>query len=403
MRDRLRNTDRLVAIFTVVGILLLVAFSGLVMVKNNVLTDKVYFRTVLDNASGLGRKPPIYFKGLEIGRVDEFELDPLTNDISARFYVYKNYAGQIVRYSVISRIGSLVLGTSNEYEILQPQGDAVGELEPLTEGELVPFINSDLGQRYAKLGQIAVKFDSFEAVLTSVNEVLVNLQRESNPRAGELFVVLNKVEKIADSVLEIALQLENGQLVSETSSAIVALNRVIEKADAAVSEVDVAVAKAEAFFVAAEEVARQSRVMVDTAQSTFNTANSAFDTANSTFEKAQQAVVDANRFVNSANEAALHADRLLDDYEDPAAIISTVSENKIPATIDRVDASLVYLQAILKEVYLQREQLAEAIISMNKTLSSFDKTLQGVNNNPLLKDGIESGNRADFGIEVNEN
>ena len=80
-----------------------------------------------------------------------------------------------------------------------------------------------------------------------------------------------------------------------------------------------------------------------------------------------------------------------------------MSENKIPATIDRVDASLVYLQAILKEVYLQREQLAEAIISMNKTLSSFDKTLQGVNNNPLLKDGIESGNRADFGIEVNEN
>jgi hypothetical protein len=395
MRDRLRYTDRLVAIFAIVGILLLIAFSGLVMVKNKVLTDKVYFRTVLDDASGLGRKPPIFFKGLEIGRIDKYELDPKTNDIRARFYIYKNYAGQIVKYSVISRIGNLVLGTSNEYEILLPQRALVGRFEPLAEGEMVPFINSDLGQRYAKHGQIAVKFDSFEAILTSVNEVLINLQRESNPQAGEIFVVLSKVEKIADSVLAISRQLENGQLVTETTRTMAALTRVIERADATVSEIDETIAKAEEFFVEAEEVASQSRVLVDTANVTFNTANSAL-------EKAEQAVLDANRFFESADEVAVHADSLLDDYKDPAAIISTLTENKIPATIDKVDANLIYLQAILKEIYLQREQLAEAIISMNKTLSSFDKTLQGVNNNPLLKDGIETDNQGDGSIEVNE-
>ena len=71
--------------------------------------------------------------------------------------------------------------------------------------------------------------------------------------------------------------------------------------------------------------------------------------------------------------------------------------------IDNVDANLLYLQDILKEIYLQREQLAEAIITINKTLSVFDKTLQGINNNPLFKDGIEPENNADISIEVNEN
>ena len=54
-------------------------------------------------------------------------------------------------------------------------------------------------------------------------------------------------------------------------------------------------------------------------------------------------------------------------------------------------------------MHLQREQLAIAIISLNNTLSIFDKTLQGVNNNPLLKGGIELEDKGDNSIEVNEN
>jgi hypothetical protein len=71
--------------------------------------------------------------------------------------------------------------------------------------------------------------------------------------------------------------------------------------------------------------------------------------------------------------------------------------------IENVDVNLVYLQGILKEVHLQREQLAEAIITLNKTLAMFEKTLQGVNSNPLLKDGIEPDNKNENDIEVNEN
>ena len=71
--------------------------------------------------------------------------------------------------------------------------------------------------------------------------------------------------------------------------------------------------------------------------------------------------------------------------------------------IDNVDENLLYLQDILKEVHLQREQLAIAIITLNNTLKIFDKTLQGINNNPLFKEGIEPDNKTNYSIEVNEN
>ena len=101
---------------------------------------------------------------------------------------------------------------------------------------------------------------------------------------------------------------------------------------------------------------------------------------------------------------------MLGEYENPANIIARATENKLPKIIDKVDGmidnvdvNLIYLQGILKEVHAQREQLAIAIISLNNTLSMFDKTLQGVNNNPLFKGGIEPENKADYSIEVNEN
>jgi hypothetical protein len=52
--------------------------------------------TVLDNARGLRAKPAIYFKGLEIGRVEAFKLDTYNNDINVDFYIYSQYQSKVV-------------------------------------------------------------------------------------------------------------------------------------------------------------------------------------------------------------------------------------------------------------------------------------------------------------------
>ena len=347
MQNRFKYTNRIVFTFVTLGLVLFVSFASLLLITNMTLTSRIYFLTILDDANGLSGKPAIYFKGFQIGRISHFELDSNTNKILVRFYIYENYTNKIIRYAVISRIENVLLGTSNEYEILLPKQDLIDQLEPLVEDEFVPFINSKLGQVYAKKGEIVVKFDNIESILASVNNILINLQKESNSEAGEIFSVLEKISKISDSILAIAEQAKTEQLVPELKTTIVELQQLIDTSSSAIAKV--------------EEV------------------------------------------IESAIQTSIHANSVLSQYADPAGIISKATENKLPNMIDNADVNLVYMQDILKEVYLQREQLSIAIISLNKTLKMADKTLEGVNNNPLFKDGIETENKANDSIEVNEN
>ena len=388
----------MVITFVILGLSLLIGFSALVLIKNKTLVDKTYFQTILDNANGLSSKPPIYFKGFEIGRIDDFELESETNNIRVKFYIYNNYADKIIKYAVISRIESLVLGTGSQYEILLPQQGLIAELEPLREGELVPFITSELGQIYAKKGQITVQLDSIESVLTSANNLLINLQKETDSEAGEIFKTIDKFSKIAESFLAMAQQAEDGQLVPEINKTVIALQTVIDTSSNTMGK---ASKIADSILAVTQRI--ETEQLVPEIKKTVIALQAFIGTTDSTIVKADKAIANVNAFFRDADDVAIHADSVLAEYESPADIIASVTENKLPKMIDNIDVNLNYLQGILKEVHSQREQLAMAIISLNNTLSIFDKTLQGVNNNPLFKDGIEPESKADNSIEVNEN
>lgn len=354
MQGRFKHIDRLVITFVILGFLLLISFSALVLVKNKTLTNRLYYETLLDSANGLTGNPPIFFKGFQIGRMDDFELLSVTNEIRVKFYIYENYTDKIVKYAVISRIEGALLGTSNEYEILLPRLDPASQPEVLQEGDLVPFIGTKLGQAYAKKGQIEQKLNSIDSVLNSANSVLVNLQKESNANTGALFVILQKFSKIADSLVALSHEAETSQIIPEVKKTILDLQTVIAA----------------------------SGLMLTETETTIHHVNG---------------------LLGNANKVTQHVDRLLVNYENPSAIISTVTANKIPGTIDKVDINLLYLEGILKEIHLQREQLGIAIISLNGTLSTLGKTLEGINNNPLIKDGIGSDPGNGLSIEINEN
>ena len=58
------------------------------------------------------------------------------------------------------------------------------------------------------------------------------------------------------------------------------------------------------------------------------------------------------------------------------------------------------LQNMLKDVHAEREQLVITVNSIQQVLNRLDKTLQGVNNNPFIKPGIEQAPKRK-GIEIN--
>jgi ABC-type transporter Mla subunit MlaD len=354
MRDRFRNTNKLVGTFVILGIALLITFTALVMIKNKTLVDKVYYKTILDHARGLTSNPPIYFKGFQIGRIHKFELDSETNEIHVSFYVYKNYADKIIKYAVISRVESLLPGSSNEYELLLPERSLIPGLAVLNEGELVPFVKSEQGKEYAEKGGILVQLNSIESILASVNSVMQNLQKESNAKTGEIFVIVKKLSAIADNFHDMSEELRDARLVDDFKLTVASIQALIKSTDA-------------------------------------------------TIQRADQAIIETSALLANAKQVARHVDSLLVNYEDPASIITEVSDNKMPELIEKANANLVYLEGILKEIYLQREELAATAGTLNNTLTNFDKTLEGINSNPLIKDGIQPESRSFINIEVNEN
>ncbi|MFT5665222.1 MAG: ABC-type transporter Mla subunit MlaD [Gammaproteobacteria bacterium] len=390
MQGRFKHTDRLVLIFVIFGFLLLVAFSALVLIKNKTFTNRLYYITFLDSASGLSSNPPIFFKGLPIGRIEDFELVSDTNEIRVKFYIYEDYTNKIIKYAVISRIENALLGANNEYEILLPKLDSTTQPERLPEGELVPFIQTDLGQAYAKKGQIEQKQNSIDSVLSSVNSVLINLQKESDSETGELFVILQKFSTIADSLVALSHEAETSQIIPEVQKAILDLQSAIASADSTINETKTTIENA-------------NRVAQHVDRLLVYYENPAQIISTVTENRIPKTIDNLDALLGNANSAVQHVDRLLVPYENPAQILSTVTENKLPKTIDNVDSNLVYLQNILKEVHLQREQLGIAIISFNRALSTFGKTLEGINNNPLIKDGIENDLETGLSIEINEN
>jgi hypothetical protein len=345
MQDRLKYNNRVVFTFVFIGVISLFIFTSLILIKNKSFVNRVFYQTVLNDASGLSSRPPIFFKGFEIGRIDTFELDPETNLINVKFYIYEDYVSKIIKYTVIAKSESILLGATNQFEILVPQSVDTLDKTPLKDGELVPFIDSQLGQFYASKGQISVKSDSIESILKSVDNLLLNLQKNNNPDAGSIFSILDKMSRISDSVLKITQDVDEQKLVLELANTIEHLQDILHNSNQTISNANSVLHQAESLFSSAEET--------------------------------------------------------VSSYGQPDKIVTKVTHGKIPVILDQTAANLQLLQDVLTEAHMQKEQLGLAIIALRSTLEKMEKTLEATNNNPLLKDGIEQA-KPPVELELNE-
>ena len=340
-----KKTNQIVFAFIFIGIALLVIFTTVIVINNKTFADKTYFKTVLDNAKGLGGKPAIYFKGLEIGRIDAFSLNPVNNDIEVDFYVFDNYKDKVVKYSALSGNQSMLSGDLSDFELLLPKLARVKQFESLPPGAEVPYITSELAQAYIRNGLIEVQGDSIESIIASVNTLLLNLQRENNPEAGSLFRILDRMAKMTDHLLTVTESLQQSKLLDES-----------------------------------EQMVQIGKDMINQIPKTVDKINTVIDNANAVIQQ---------------------ADILIKNYQQPGQVLQNITEGKVPQVLDNANANLVVLQTMLKDVHAQREQLLLTIHSVQTVLAELEKTLQGLNNNPLLKPGIVPP-QSNLEIEMND-
>lgn len=345
MLFNVNQANRVVFIFAALGIGFLALFTTVVLINNKTFVDKVYYRTIVDNAKGLSAKPPINFKGIEIGRVSDFQLNELTNDIEVDFFVYADYQSKVVRFAILADNKSILINNATEFELIMPSTESLKYGNPLTPGSLVPFISSGQAQTYIRRGLIEVPANSVDSIVASVNNLLLNFQRSDNPEAGSLFRVLDTAAKISDQLL----------LITE------------EMADTGLLE------------SAEQIVSNTNQILTGVPQS-------------------QERV---NSLLDQSEVLLTKLETVLSSYQDPAAIVKDVSNGQVPEILDNVNQSLVVLKEMINEVHAERLQLMVTMNTVLKVLNKMDKTLEGVNNNPLLKGGIEK-TPPPKGIETND-
>lgn len=64
------------------------------------------------------------------------------------------------------------------------------------------------------------------------------------------------------------------------------------------------------------------------------------------------------------------------------------SVEQIASSIDAIDDNLTFLRGILKVLYQNKSEITPILMKTNRTLDDAQDTLEGINNNPLIRGGI---------------
>ncbi|TMP39090.1 MlaD family protein [Pseudoalteromonas rubra] len=334
MQHKPKNANRIVIAFSLTGVLLLAMFCIMILVNNHTFADKVYYKTVLDNARGLSALPAIYFKGMEIGRIDDYQLNLQSNEIDVEFWVFQEYSAKVVKYALLTGEQHPIFDEVTTLDLILPEADKVGPFVALPAGALVPHINSALGKQYLTAGYVSRSKDDVESILSSIQELLQNLQKEDNPEAGSLFRALDRVAKISDHIMIVSEELRESELLPE-----------------------------------AEKTLKQSQVWL---------------------AQMPQLLAQLNQTLVKTDGMLTQAQSTLTTYGQPTELVKEITDSQLPLVLHNLNANLTVMQQMLKDVHGEREQFALTVHSVQQVLEQMEKTLEALNNHPVFRDGIST-------------
>lgn len=296
MKFRYKYKDKIVPIFILAAISMFFFFIVLITIKNRTFSSTYDYYTILDNASGLQNRPPILFKGIEIGRIRNFHLTK-NNKTMVSFFVYKEYVKKMVPNSVIAVNTGTLSGDVTDLELLVPKYDPT-QIKMAGKNNLIPYIRSEEGLAIVKSGHIP-------------------------PPAEGISGITAKINAIMETFLE-----------------------------------------------------------------------------NKTASKTDQSVKELNALLSTLNEILQKLSKTM-DVPGPSGILGQVGGNSLSITLKNIEDSTNYIKETLSVVHKNRKSIAPLLINTNKTINKLNKTLKGVNNNPLIRGGITKDKKY-IGVEVND-
>lgn len=338
MNYKFKYTDKIVTIFILIAIVSFLALLFAIAVKQKLFVTTYTFKARFNDAVGMTTSTPIYFKGYEIGRISKFTLND-ENLIDAEIVVEESYRNKIVENSAFNKSTSPISGSSS-IELLQ--GPDLKKIMP--EGGFIPSINVPEGKKLLDEKLVSKTGDVVSSIMSNVDRLLEGLNSDNNSDDGAIFRAMVNLADASQSLNE------------------------------SMTTISGSVKKLNSNFGANE----------GTLFKTITNFNSLAE--------------ELTKMTHQLNRTLVSADTLLQNYSDPnglagklvdpdgTKIIAPVNEilTSMNATLREMNQLLVFLNSRTPEMSLIISRSAETIENANKTL-------QGINNNPLIRDGIPKG------------
>lgn len=112
MNFKFKHTEKIAGIFVLTAMIILVSGAVMVAISKKVFVKKYIFYTTISDASGLSTSTALNFKGYEIGKVESFEFNK-DNEIDVKLAVYKKYLGKILKGCAIYRQSNPITGETS--------------------------------------------------------------------------------------------------------------------------------------------------------------------------------------------------------------------------------------------------------------------------------------------------
>lgn len=341
MSYKIKRTKEIVLVFVAVPLILALAVIALIAVRQRLFEKKFVFYTSLQNAVGLSDQTPVLYKGFEVGRVSDFYLDE-GGSIKVEFKVLKRYRDNFVRNSVIFRSTNPVINkTTLEYLRDQSSKDL------LPDGATIPSTDFEAGK--AILSSLGLSgSDPISSILESVTAISSELAGTSD-RKSSLLRTIDNIAKASDRAEDLLITVE---------ASLAELNRF------------------------AGNLNRDNNA---NAGAVFRAINNLADLSGN-----------VNRQMGIMSELLASGQKLLDTYSEPDSLIARMIDpqgdrlwDPLRKNLEGLSANLEASLKLLNSFNASSPEIASLLSGLNDSLADARRTMQALNNNPILKMGVK--------------
>ena len=201
MASKLEKSRTYVYAFTGIAIALVLFMLVMIAINNKIFKARGNYTVYLKDAHGLHSRPTVYYKGLEVGRVNDFILTD-NEKIKVEFFVYSDYENKLTNFSVVNVKRNPLSGDVMDFELISPEVN-IANVSILPRDSVLNESKSLKGQKIIAMAKLLIKERGVDGIVNKTNELLGQLlEHKIAKRVDKLFLQISKIIAKSDTIID---------------------------------------------------------------------------------------------------------------------------------------------------------------------------------------------------------